>query len=395
VEDIQAAAASMRSTAEDIQAEVQSMPRDCIRWKPAPEVWTVMDNLCHIAEFVPYWTHQVSQAITSPEQEWGRTHHDPDRLAAVAETHLRDLASVLRDMQEGVAKSTAALEQLTPDQLATRAPSRNPRWGLQPASFIVDNLLVTHLRKHLSQIRRNRAQYEQERPLPELFPLPSPPLVPTADGNAFPVRRVFCVGRNYAAHAREMGRDPDREPPFFFTKWAETVVPSGSTISYPSETGNFHYEGELVVAIGKAGANISPANAYEHVYGYATGLDMTRRDLQLQAREQGRPWDTAKNVAQSSPIGTLHPASTIGHPERGRITLTVDGEVKQNADLVDMIWSVPDVIAFLSRLYRLEQGDLIYTGTPAGVGPVVPGNKIEVAIDGLESLTITIGPPAA
>lgn len=229
----------------------------------------------------------------------------------------------------------------------------------------------------------------------QLFDLPSRPVAPTADGNGFPVRRVFCVGLNYAAHAREMRHDPDREPPFFFTKWAETVVPSGSTIPYPSETSNFHYEAELVVAIGKPGFRIAPANANGIVYGYATGLDMTRRDLQMQARDRGRPWDTGKNVEQSSPLGTIHPAAQIGHPNKGRIALTVDGEIKQNADLADLIWPVADVIAFLTKLYRLEPGDLIYTGTPAGVGAVTPGNAIQVMIEGLDSLHIRIGPPAA
>jgi fumarylpyruvate hydrolase len=227
-----------------------------------------------------------------------------------------------------------------------------------------------------------------------LFEVPGNPIVATTDGNGFQVRRVFCVGRNYAAHAREMGRDPDREPPFFFTKWAETVVPSGTTIAYPSETSNFHYEGELVVAIGKSGFRIAPDRAYDHVYGYAVGLDMTRRDLQLQAREQGRPWDTAKNVEQSSPIGTIHPAAQVGHLEKGRIELAVDGKVKQSADLADLIWPVPEVIAFLSKLYRLEPGDLIYTGTPAGVAAVEPGNTIQVTIEGLDALEIRIGPPA-
>lgn len=218
-------------------------------------------------------------------------------------------------------------------------------------------------------------------------------MAPTADGNGFPVRRVFCVGRNYAAHAREMGRDPDREPPFFFTKWAETIVPSGTTIPYPSETSNFQYEAELVVAIGRSGFRIAPTDAYDLVYGYASGLDMTRRDLQLQARDMGRPWDTGKNVEHSCPLGTIHPAAQISHPEKGRIALTLDGEVKQSADLSELIWPVRDVIAFISKFYRLQPGDLIYTGTPAGVGPVVPGNTIEVTIAGLDSLNIRIGPP--
>ncbi|CAN5377969.1 fumarylacetoacetate hydrolase family protein [soil metagenome] len=190
-----------------------------------------------------------------------------------------------------------------------------------------------------------------------------------------------------------MGRDPDREPPFFFTKWAETVVPSGTTIAYPPETSNFHYEAELVVAIGKGGRNIAVDAALDHVYGYATGLDMTRRDLQLTAREQGRPWDTGKNVEQSPPLGPIHPVAEVGHVDTGAITLTVNGVTKQSADLADLIWPVADVIAFLSTLYRIEPGDLIYTGTPAGVGPVVTGDVIVVEIAGLEPTTITIGGP--
>jgi len=227
-----------------------------------------------------------------------------------------------------------------------------------------------------------------------LFDVLPPTLAKTTGGDDFPVRRVFCVGRNYAAHAREMGRDPDREPPFFFTKWAETVVPSGSTIAYPSETSDFHYEAELVVAVGKGGRNIAVESALDHVYGYATGLDMTRRDLQLTARAQGRPWDTGKNVEQSSPLGPIHPVADVGHIEKGAIRLTVNGEVKQDADLTELIWPVADVIAFLSTLYRIEPGDLIYTGTPAGVGAVVEGDIVLVTIEGLEPTQVTIGPKA-
>lgn len=216
----------------------------------------------------------------------------------------------------------------------------------------------------------------------------------TSNGHEYPVRRIFCIGRNYAAHAREMGRDPDREPPFFFTKWAETLVPTGTTIAYPPETSNFHYEAELVVAIGKGGRNITASDALSHVYGYATGLDMTRRDLQLEARDKGRPWDTGKNVEQSCPIGVLHPASEVGHPDSGHITLTVNGEMKQNADLNELIWDVPDVIAYVSRFYELAPGDLVYSGTPAGVGPVVPGDEIVVSIAGLSDCVIKIGAPA-
>jgi len=228
-----------------------------------------------------------------------------------------------------------------------------------------------------------------------LFEVLPATLAKTTGGDDFPVRRVFCVGRNYAAHAREMGRDPDREPPFFFTKWAETVVPSGSTIAYPSATSDFHYEAELVVAMGQAGRDIPVEKALDHVYGYATGLDMTRRDLQLAARAQGRPWDTGKNVEQSSPLGLIHPVSEVGHLDKGAIRLTVNGEVKQDADLTELIWPVADVIAFLSTLYRIEPGDLIYTGTPAGVGAVVEGDVVTVTIEGLEPTEVTIGPKAA
>ncbi|MBT0667316.1 fumarylacetoacetate hydrolase family protein [Novosphingobium profundi] len=219
-------------------------------------------------------------------------------------------------------------------------------------------------------------------------------LAKTTDGRDYPVRRVFCIGRNYAAHAREMGKDPDRDPPFFFTKWAETVVPSDTTITYPTQTSNFHYEAELVVAIGKSGGSIAEQDAADHIFGYATGLDMTRRDLQLEAREKGRPWDTGKNVEQSSPLGLIAPASECGHLCSGRIALTVNGEVKQDADLGELIWDVPEVVAYVSRYYTLEPGDLIYTGTPAGVGAVVPGDIVTVTIEGLPDCTVTIGAKA-
>ena len=229
-----------------------------------------------------------------------------------------------------------------------------------------------------------------------LFEPQAPVLAATSTGDEFPVRRVFCVGRNYAAHAREMGRDPDREPPFFFTAWAETVVPDGTTIAYPQKTENFHYEAELVVAIGKGGRDIPVDQALDHVWGYAAGLDMTRRDLQLEARAQGRPWDTGKNVEQSSPLGLIHKAGEGDFdPTKGAIRLTVNGEVKQDADLAELIWPVDDIVSYLSGLYRLEPGDLIYTGTPAGVGPVVVGDEMVVTIAGLTPLKIKVGPKAA
>nr|WP_240903326.1 fumarylacetoacetate hydrolase family protein [Caulobacter sp. 602-2] len=228
-----------------------------------------------------------------------------------------------------------------------------------------------------------------------IFEPQAPVLAATSTGEQFPVRRIFCVGRNYAAHAREMGRDPDREPPFFFTAWAETVVPDGATIAYPQKTKDFHYEAELVVAIGKTGRDIAVEDALDHVWGYATGLDMTRRDLQLEARAQGRPWDTGKNVEQSSPLGLIQKAGEGFDPTKGEIKLTVNGQTKQQADLADLIWPVADIVAYLSGLYRIEPGDLIYTGTPAGVGAVVEGDAMVVTIEGLAPLNITVGPPAA
>lgn len=229
-----------------------------------------------------------------------------------------------------------------------------------------------------------------------LFEVPSAPLAPVyGSDDLFPVRRIFCVGRNYAEHAREMGFDPDREPPFFFTKWAETYVPDGGSVPYPQATSNFHFEAELVVAIGSSGRNVNAEDANSLIFGYATGLDMTRRDLQMTARSAGRPWDTGKNVEGSSPLGVIHRASDVGHIQKGRISLTVNGEIKQDADIDQLIWPVGDVIAFLSSMYRLEPGDLIYTGTPAGVGAVIAGDEVVVGIDGLTPVSVTIGQPAA
>ncbi len=226
----------------------------------------------------------------------------------------------------------------------------------------------------------------------------TPPTVPSVavDGTSdrFPVRRIFCVGRNYAAHAREMGRDPDREPPFFFTKPADAVVDSSETVAYPPETANFHYEAELVVAIGIGGRNIAGADSLTHVWGYAIGNDLTRRDLQLQAREQGRPWDWGKAFDRSAVIGPVHPVASVGHPATGSIRLSVNGTVKQDADLGELIWSVPEVISILSHSIALAPGDLVMTGTPAGVGPLVPGDRCVVEIAGLGRIETLIGPKA-
>ncbi len=227
--------------------------------------------------------------------------------------------------------------------------------------------------------------------MPHIFTLPDRPSAAIAGtSDTFPVRRIVCIGRNYEAHAREMGSNPDREAPFFFTKWADDLVPNGATLPYPPETANYHFEAELVIAIGKAGAKVSKADALDLVFGYATGLDMTRRDLQLEAREKGRPWDTGKNFSFSAPLAAIRPVSE-GHVGSGSIRLKVNGETKQDADISDLIWNCAEQIAYISRFERLLPGDLIYTGTPAGVGAVKPGDVIEVTIEGLEPLTVTIG----
>ncbi|MBR1177180.1 fumarylacetoacetate hydrolase family protein [Bradyrhizobium sp. KB893862 SZCCT0404] len=206
----------------------------------------------------------------------------------------------------------------------------------------------------------------------------------------FPVRRIFCVGRNYAAHAREMGRDPDREPPFFFFKPSDTVVDNDAVVPYPPETTDFQYEIELVVAIGKGGFEILPEQAQHHVFGYAVGIDLTRRDLQLQARAQGRPWDWGKSFDLSAPCAPLHTVEQVGHLTQGRIWLEVNGQTKQEADISELIWSVPEIISIASRSMHLKPGDLIYTGTPAGVGPVVRGDVIRGGIDRLGSIRVSV-----
>lgn len=221
-------------------------------------------------------------------------------------------------------------------------------------------------------------------------PPPTPSVAVASTCARFPVRRIFCVGRNYAAHAREMGRDPDREPPFFFLKPADTVVDDGATVPYPPETENFHYEIELVVAIGRGGSDIPVERARDHVFGYAVGIDLTRRDLQLAARAQGRPWDWGKGFDLSAPVAPLHPVEEVGHPDSGRIWLTVDGELKQDADIAELIWSVPEIVAIASRSMALRPGDLIMTGTPAGVGPVAHGETLRGGIDGLGEIEIAI-----
>jgi len=223
-----------------------------------------------------------------------------------------------------------------------------------------------------------------------VIPAPPQPYVPVAGGGKFPVRRIFCVGRNYAEHAREMGHDPDREPPFFFTKPADALVIDGAPTPYPKHTADLHHEIELVVAIGTGGADFPAAEALSHVWGYAAGIDLTRRDLQAAAKKAGRPWDLAKGFDHSAPIGELAPASRIGHPTAGHIAFTVNGELRQEGDIAQMIWPVADAIAYLSGFFELAPGDLIFTGTPAGVAAVVPGDRLEGSIDGVGTVATTI-----
>ena len=219
---------------------------------------------------------------------------------------------------------------------------------------------------------------------------PAVPLAPVQGSDAvFPVRRVYCIGRNYAAHAIEMGHDPDREPPFFFQKNPDNLDFSG-VFPYPPRTSDVHHEVELVVALGKGGANIPVEQALDHVWGYAVGLDMTRRDLQGIAKDMGRPWEIGKAFERSAPMGPLRPVAEVGHPSAGRIALKVNGAVRQEGDLNQMIWKVPEMIAYLSDYFELAAGDVIMTGTPSGVGAVKRGDVIEAHVDGVGDLTVRV-----
>jgi fumarylpyruvate hydrolase len=221
-------------------------------------------------------------------------------------------------------------------------------------------------------------------------PVALPSLAVEGDTRRFAVNRIYCVGRNYADHAREMGHDPDREPPFFFMKPASAIVTDGKHMQYPSLSNDVHHEIEMVVAIGKGGVNIPADKALEYVYGYGVGLDMTRRDLQGEAKKMGRPWDTGKAFDQSAPCSGLAPVAQCGHPARGSVRLTVNGEVRQEGDLNQLSWSVPDTIAYLSTLFALQPGDLIFSGTPAGVGPIKKGDVLVGEVAGLPVLKTQI-----
>jgi len=221
----------------------------------------------------------------------------------------------------------------------------------------------------------------------------APTALPIHSSSAeFQVRRVYCVGRNYLDHVREMGEADERDPPFFFQKPSDAIVRDGAVVPYPPQTRDFQFEVELVVAIKADGLRIAASRATDHVFGYAVGLDMTRRDRQREARDLRWPWEMGKSFDHSAPCGALHPAAEVGHLARGRISLALNGVERQRGDLAQMIWNVPEIIAKLSESYALAPGDLIFTGTPAGVGAVVPGDQIEGRIEGLAPLRITIGP---
>ena len=222
-----------------------------------------------------------------------------------------------------------------------------------------------------------------------LFNLETTCLPIEGSDDTFPIRRIYCVGRNYAAHAREMGHDPDREPPFFFMKPADAYVPNGSTLDFPQVTKDLHHEIELTVAINKTGSEVSEDKALDIVFGYGVGLDMTRRDIQGEAKKMGRPWDMGKGFDHSAPMTALKPASEIGHPDHGAIWLKVNGVMRQEGDLNQHIWNVPETISYLSKLVTFEPGDVIMMGTPAGVGPVQPGDSLEGHIDGVGDLTVS------
>jgi fumarylpyruvate hydrolase len=222
-----------------------------------------------------------------------------------------------------------------------------------------------------------------------VIPLPPAPSIPVSGGGAFPVRRVYCIGRNYAAHAVEMGHDPNRESPFFFQKNPNNLDSSGE-FPYPPHSSDVHHEVELVVALKSGGTNIPVDKALDHVWGYAVALDMTRRDLQGEAKKQGRPWEIGKAFERSGPVGPLQPVTKVGHPAAGRIELKVNGALKQEGDMNQMIWKVPEMISYLSEYFELQAGDIIMSGTPSGVGPVVKGDKMDAMIEGLGSLSVKV-----
>ena len=223
-----------------------------------------------------------------------------------------------------------------------------------------------------------------------IFEATSPSVAIADRSERFPLHRVYCVGWNYAAHVREMGSEPEREPPIFFMKPLDAVAPSGSRVTYPPATNNLHYEIELVVAIGRDGHRIPQNQALDYVWGYGVGIDLTRRDLQANAKKKGQPWEASKSFDQSAPLSALHPVESVGHPSAGRIWLEVNGEIRQDGDIDQLIWCVPEIIGHLSKLFYLRPGDLIYTGTPAGVSAIERGDKLRGGVDGVATIEIEI-----
>jgi len=234
------------------------------------------------------------------------------------------------------------------------------------------------------------AETSEERHAIALASTPTLPVEGSAE--VFPVSRILCIGRNYAEHAVEMGHDPDREPPFFFAKPPHALVRDGSELDYPVATSDLHHEIELVVALGGGGRDVPADRALDLVFGYGVGLDMTRRDLQAVAKKAGRPWDMAKGFDESAPCGALRTVADVGHPDRGEIRLEINGEVRQRGDLEQQIWSVAEALSYLSSLVELRAGDLLMTGTPAGVGAVHPGDRLVGHIDGIGELTVSYLP---
>jgi len=227
--------------------------------------------------------------------------------------------------------------------------------------------------------------------IPYAFPPPAVSVLPVAGSDRFfPIHRIYCVGRNYAAHTVEMGGDPSREDPFFFQKSPDCVLPPEADFPYPDATRDVHHEIELVVALGQGGKDIAEKAALDHVFGYAAGVDMTRRDLQAEAKKNARPWEVAKSFEHSAPCTAIRVAADCGHPVEGRIWLAVNGEARQDGDLAQMIWKTPEIIAYLSRLFELRPGDLIMTGTPAGVGPVQRGDRVSCGVEGVGELTLNV-----
>jgi fumarylpyruvate hydrolase len=247
--------------------------------------------------------------------------------------------------------------------------------------------------KKKKSTRASKKNEKKKKKLSNPFAIPAPkaPSLPIAGESVrFPVRRIFCVGRNYAEHSREMGHDPTRELPFFFTKDTYSLVVGGGRFPYPPLSNDVHHEIELVAAVGKAGKDIPAAKALKHIYGYAVGLDMTRRDLQGEAKKTGRPWEVGKAFDQAALCSKIRPATKSGHPTKGLVWLKINGSLRQKGDVSEMIWNVPEIVMHLSRLFPLEPGDLIFTGTPAGVGPVKKGDVLEGGVDGIATLKVRV-----